>query len=382
MLDQLLNFITLFAWVFFLLAVGIIALRAFQKGGPREAARAVTRGRIIAALLFTVGVTLLSASLVFIEPQEVGVVVSLISRYGYREQPLTSGLHWIVPMAERVVRYPIYWQNYTMSAEPYEGAKAGNDAIAARTSDGQAVYLDSTIIYRLDPNEVIRVHIDFQDRYVNDFIRPLMRGVIRTEVSQFTVDEVNSSKRKILEGNLEEILREKLSAKGFVLDQFLLRNIAFSDQYASAVEQKQIAEQARIQREYEAEQIRKLAQGQSDKYKLEAQGRSEAIRLEGKAEADVVLLKAQAEAEALRLLAAALQNNQNLIALRYVDKLAPSIRAMLVPNDNPYLLPLPNMDELMQGDQATPGAPTPTPTPGAALPTPTATVTPTAMPAP
>jgi regulator of protease activity HflC (stomatin/prohibitin superfamily) len=58
--------------------------------------------------------------------------------------------------------------------------------IAARTSDGQAVYIDSSIIYRIDPNEVIRIHTDLQNRYVDDYIRPVLRGIIRTEVSQFT----------------------------------------------------------------------------------------------------------------------------------------------------------------------------------------------------
>jgi hypothetical protein len=43
------------------------------------------------------------------------VVISVISRDGYCEQPMRSGLHWIFPTAEMVVRYPIYWQNYTMS---------------------------------------------------------------------------------------------------------------------------------------------------------------------------------------------------------------------------------------------------------------------------
>lgn len=385
MLDQLLNFLTITAWVVFGLLLVFLVIRAFQKGGPQEAVRTFGRGRVILALLIALGLTMLSASLVFIEPQEVGVVVSLVNRFGYREEPLTSGLHWIVPLAERVVIYPIYWQNFTMSNEPYEGAKVGNDSIAARTSDGQAVYVDSTIIYRIDPNEVIRVHIDFQDRYINDFIRPILRGEIRTEVSQFTADEVNSSKRKNLESNLDEILREEMSAKGFILDQFLLRNIAFSDAYASAIEQKQVAEQERTQREYEAEQMRKLAEGSRDKLKIEAAGKADAIRLEGQAEADVVLLKAQAEAEALRLLAAALQNNKDLINLRFVDKIAPNLRVMLLPSNNPFLFSLPDLENSGLMDLTTPEVPitttSPTPNlPGEDLFTPTPTPTPTVTP--
>ena len=151
---------------------------------------------MLLVLTVVLAISLLSASLVFIEPQDVGVVISLISQDGYREMPFRSGLHYIVPLAERVERYPIYWQTYTMSGDALEGDKVGDDSIAARTSDGQSVYLDCSVIFRVDANDVIRVHIDFQDRYVQDFVRPVLRGIVRTEVSQFTADEVNSSKRK------------------------------------------------------------------------------------------------------------------------------------------------------------------------------------------
>jgi regulator of protease activity HflC (stomatin/prohibitin superfamily) len=378
MLDQLLNFISITAWIIFAVFVFFTVLRAFQYGGLQEGIRSLGRPWIIISLLVVLSISLLSASLVFIEPQETGVVVSLTSPDGYRQQPLRSGLHWIVPLAERVVQYPIYWQNFTMSSDPLEGNKVGNDSTAARTSDGQSVYIDSSIIYRLDPNEVIRVHIDLQDRYVEDFIRPLLRGTIRTEVSQFTAEEVNSSKRKDLEKSLQDQIRQALSDKGFILDRFLLRNIAFSSQYASAIEQKQIAEQERIQKEYQAEQMRKLAEGERDKTRLEAQGKADAAVLEGEAAAKVILLKAQAQAEALRLINEILQQNKDLITYEYVQKIAPGVKVMLLPSNNPYILSIPDMGLNESGVTAgstisptvtlpagssLPGAPTPIPTP-------------------
>jgi regulator of protease activity HflC (stomatin/prohibitin superfamily) len=343
MLDQLLNFVSITAWIVFAVFVFFTVVRAFQYGGLQEGIRSLGRPWIIISLLLVFGISLLSASLVFIEPQETGVIISLVSPDGYRQQPLRSGLHWIIPLAERVVQYPIFWQNFTMSSDPLEGSKVGNDSIAARTSDGQSVFVDSSIIYRLDPNEVIRVHIDLQNRYVDDFIRPLLRGTIRTEVSQFTAEEVNSSKRKDLEKSLEEQIRQALSDKGFILDRFLLRNIAFSSQYASAIEQKQIAEQERIQKEYQAEQMRKLAEGERDKTRIEAQGKADAAVLEGEAAAKVILLKAQAQAEALRLINEILQKNKDLITYEYVQKIAPGVKVMLLPNDKPFILNIPDM---------------------------------------
>jgi len=366
MLDQLLYVISLVAWVWFVLFVVMIIWRAYQVGGLNQVLKKIFSVRVFIALLIAVGLSLLSSSLVFIEPPEVGVVISLLQPDGYRQQPLRSGLHFIVPLAERVIKYPIYWQTYTMSMEPTEGAKTGNDSIAARTSDGQAVYIDCSVIYRIDANEAIRVHIDLQNRYVEDFIRPVIRGLVRTEVSQFTADEVNSSKRKDLESSLDEILRTTFSAKGFVLDRFLLRNISFSQAYSSAIEQKQVAEQDQIQREYQAEQMRKLSQGKADATVIEAKG-----------EAQATLLKADAESKALKLIADALKLNKDLITYRYVDKLSPGIRVMLVPNNNPYILPLPDLSSALGAGANT--APTMTITSTLGI---TNTLTPTPTPSP
>lgn len=63
------------------------------------------------------------------------------------------------------------------------------------------------------------------------------------------------------------------------------------------------------------------------------------IEAEGLAEAR--LIEAQAESSALKLLAAALANNPDLLTYQYIQKLAPSITTMLVPSDNPFILPSP-----------------------------------------
>lgn len=342
MLDQLLAFVAVFAWGWFALVVVLITVRAFQAGGPADAMRAFFSTRVMLALAVALFLTLLSASLVFIEPQEVGVVVSVISPNGYREQPLRSGLRFIVPLAEQVVRYPIYWQVYTMSKEPSEGSKVGDDSISARTSDGQIVYLDSSVIYRIDANDAVRLHIELQNRYIEEFMRPVMRGVIRTEVSQFTADEINSSKRKDLENSLQDQFRTIFSEKGFVLDRFLLRNISFSPQYAAAVEAKQVAEQDRIQREYQAEQMRKLAEGERDKQRIEAEGRAAAILVEANAQATAIAVKRQA-----------LQNDPAILQYEYISRLSPNIQVMLVPNNAPFLLPLPDLTPNASGPYST-----------------------------
>ena len=50
------------------------------------------RGIIIAVLAAALIVTTLSAGLVFIEPEERGVVISALASKGYREEAMTAGL--------------------------------------------------------------------------------------------------------------------------------------------------------------------------------------------------------------------------------------------------------------------------------------------------
>jgi hypothetical protein len=71
--------------------------------------------------LVAIILTTISYGVVFIKPQERGVVVSAVSPIGYREKPLDPGLRWIIPFAESVELYPISKQTYTMSIAQREG---------------------------------------------------------------------------------------------------------------------------------------------------------------------------------------------------------------------------------------------------------------------
>lgn len=320
------------------IAVIVLAVVRATRGRPLRGAAGIVVGVVVLAL----ALTSIGAGLVFIQPEERGVVVSAIAPDGLRPAALTPGLHWIIPFAENVVRYPISRKTYTMSIAPLEGQIQGDDSVAARTADGQEVLIDASVIYAVNPEETIRVHIDWQNRYDRDLVRPLARGIIRDEAAQFRIDEIVSSKRFELIASIQEKLERRLEANGILLVDFVLRNITFSPEYAASVEQKQIADQQAQQaafvveqRKQEAEQARQVAQGQADANVIAAEGRAQAR-----------LIEAKAEAQALELIAAAIKDNPDLITFEYIQKLAPGIQVMLVPSDNPFLLPLPEMGNM------------------------------------
>ena len=349
-----------------LITLGLIVLAVIRASRGRNV-RPISIAILVVAILAVV-LTTVSAGLVFIQPEQRGVVISAIAPKGYREQAMQPGLSWIVPFMESVKVYPISRQTYTMSIAPIEGQIQGDDSISARTSDGQEVFVDSSVIYAIDPDQVIQVHIEWQERYSTDLIRPISRGSIRDAISQFRVDEVYSKKRAELIAMISQSLSEQLNKNGLILLDFVLRNITFSPEYAASVEQKQIAEQQAQQakfvveqRKQEAEQARQVAQGLADAAVIKAKGDAEAR-----------LIQAQAESQALQKLAEALKDRPELLNYTFINKMGAGVQTMFLPNNVPYLLPLPTTGASAQSSSPE-LVPTPLPTP---LPTPVPTTTP------
>lgn len=294
---------------------------------------------VIGAVVLAVVLNVVGAGLVVIEPQEHGVVIAPLVAGGVRPDPLKPGLHWIIPFAERVEKYPISRQSYTMSSTTGEGQVIGDDSVKARTKDGQEIFIDASVIYAIDPLKVVALHITWQSRYEDAIVRPLARGIIRDMASQYGVEEIVSSKRVEMELLITDELTKKFAENNLTLVDFLVRNVAFSDQYSLAVEQKQIAEQqaqqAQLvveQKRQEAEQARQVAQGQADAAVIAAKGAAESR-----------LIQAEAEAKSLALIAAALRDNPDLIQYTYVQKLGGNVQVMLVPSNSPYLFNLPEV---------------------------------------
>ncbi|HBG74106.1 MAG TPA: hypothetical protein DEP80_04780 [Anaerolineae bacterium] len=323
-----------FSW---LLVAGVIVLAVMRatRGRPLKGASSIVIVIIILALVLST----VSAGLVFIQPDERGVVISAVQEKGYRDQALQPGLRWVIPFAETVQLYSISRQTYTMSVASTEGDIVGDDSIRARTKDGQEVFIDASVIYAIDPTKVVLLHINWQDRFQDEVVRPLARGIMRDMASQYGVEEIVSTKRIELEENITHELELKFSENDLIMVDFVLRDIHFSEEYAAAVEQKQIAEQTALQAQFvvqqkkqEAEQARQVAQGQADSVVIQSKGAAEAR-----------LIQAEAETKALELISNILQNNPDLLTYQYITKLAPEIKVMLLPNNSPFVFPLPEL---------------------------------------
>lgn len=311
--------------MWFLVILGILIIGsavALQIAGRQGQLRGIPSAKLAILPMGGVGLLLimLGFSLVSVGPNERLVVFNRVS--GNLGDPKGPGYVFVNPLTTTSRKYDISRQTYTMSESFNEGEIAGDDSVEARTSGGQLVFVEITVIYSINPERINDVHIQWpNDRYRNELVCPLLRSVIRDAVSEFSIENVYQE-RQTIDQSITDAVRIAVEAEGFLLEDILVRNVTFTEEYATAIENAQIAEveireqDFRIQEaEKRAEQTEALAQG----------------------EADARRIRAQAEADALRSVAEVLAANPLLIQYEYVRNLSDNVQIIGLPSNSPFL---------------------------------------------
>ncbi|MFN3653475.1 MAG: prohibitin family protein [Armatimonadota bacterium] len=232
---------------------------------------------------------------------ERAVLFSLNS--GTLSRQLGEGTHLIVPWVQRAEFYDVRSRTYTMSAEARDGELHGDDGLSTLTKDGQVVRVDISVRFHPDPEQIYRLHQKVGKDYVNKILRPEIRSQTRIAIAEYPVDDVYSAKREEVQRRIEDRLRSSLSENHLVVEEVLLRNIQFSDAFAQAVEQKQIAQQDSQRMRY----VLQKAELERKQKVLEAQGDAKSIELRGQA----------------------IAQNARVVQYEYARKLAPNVSAVI-----------------------------------------------------
>lgn len=286
---------------------------------PRTTLRAIA---LIALVIVALLVVL--SSYTIIGPGHRGVVV-MLGRV--EETALPEGFHVVLPpMARQVVPVDVRTKKLEIETE-------------AASSDLQAIMITGVLNYHLHPVNVGRLYQQVGLDYENIIIRPALHESIKAASAQYRVERI-LVERASLRDLITQDLIERLSRHHIVVDSFSLANVAFSDEFDKAIERKQVAEQAALQKQYELQAAERdveialaRAEGERRAAVMAADGRAQARRIE-----------AEAEAEALRLIAAQLRGNSDLIEYQWAANLAPTVRTVLLPAGQDIIL---NADTLV-----------------------------------
>jgi hypothetical protein len=169
------------------------------------------------------------------------VVVSAVEG-GVRPEPLQPGLNWTIPYLETVITYPITRQLYAMTVVPREGPYIEDDLVLVETAKGDKRYVGALALFSIDPDRVVEVHIRWLDRYEENLVRPVLRGIIRDTFNQYDTALIDSDNIKSIEEQIQVEAALFLQEGGILLFEFTLMDVLDDQEYSALLEQRRSEE--------------------------------------------------------------------------------------------------------------------------------------------
>ena len=268
--------------------------------GNRVRAGIPGRVGLIVALLLVLLFTMVGS--VRVVPVGHALVIFNTITTSFRLSP--QGVTFVWPAISQTAQYDLRRLEYTMTKAQGEGRKANvDDSLWSPTKEGLQVGIDLTVWHHLDPQRLIVIHQKIGPDYEEKIIRPAVRSVIRLVISEYAVMDVYSARRAGIQDEINVKIKELLEKDGFMIDEVVLRDVRFTEEFTKAIEAKQVAQQG-------AEQM---------KYTLEKEQK----------EAERKVIEAGGRAKAIETINEALRQNPTSIRYLYVDKLSDKISVIV-----------------------------------------------------
>ncbi len=221
---------------------------------------------VIVVLLLIGGV----ASATVVEAGHTGVVVTLGAVDGAM---LSEGLHFKIPFVQNVISV----DNRTQNLES-EGSASSNDL--------QTVTYKVAVNYKVENNASAELYKNVGLGFESIIVSPAIQESIKAVTARFTAEEL-IVKRQEVSDEIKTALSEKINEYGIYVEIFNIVNFEFSDEFNSAVEAKQTAQQEALKAEQDLARI--------------------------KIEAEQTIEQARAEAESIKLIQDTLAQSPNYI---------------------------------------------------------------------
>jgi regulator of protease activity HflC (stomatin/prohibitin superfamily) len=202
------------------------------------------------------------ASVAYVPPGHVGVL-TLFGRV--TGEVLPEGTHFVNP----------FKSNTKMTVRTQEM----KESASVPSSEGLVVNLDTSLLFRLDPQKASWVYQNIQAPYERTIVEPTLRSFIRSITAAHSANALYSSAREEVARQISSELQRELGRRGIIVENVLLRDIQLPTTLKASIEAKQQAEQEslamgfRLQKErQEAERKRIEAQGIRDFQQTVSQG--------------------------------------------------------------------------------------------------------------
>lgn len=198
-------------------------------------------------LVLVVLVVLLLAFGIFVQvgPGERGV---LMTWGAVQPGVLQPGLHIKLPVAQSVSKMDVQVQN----------------SEAAETSASHDLQIVTTTVatnWHIQPPDAEWVYqnIGTEPALVAKIITPAISNAVKAVTAHYDAEDLIVN-RDVVRGQIDTHIRDALKAYRVVIDSVNITDFSFSPEYATAIEQKQVAQQKAQQAQYDLEKAKVVAQ--------------------------------------------------------------------------------------------------------------------------
>lgn len=166
--------------------------------------------------------------------------VGLRVRFGkIIDSNLNEGFNFKIPYIESIVKVNIKVQKAEVST-------------SSASKDLQDINTNIAVNYRVESDKASQLYRTVGNSYEQTILLPAIQESIKSVISRYTAEETITSRPEVSNECMEE-LQLKVEKYGIVIDNFNIINLTFSEEYAKAIEEKQVAEQKLATAKLEAE---------------------------------------------------------------------------------------------------------------------------------
>lgn len=197
--------------------------------------------------------------------------VAVVKHLGKIEDVKTAGTHYDLWVTNKYIKYDTKVQDFEVFT-------------AAYSSDAQPMEIAMTIQYQILSDKVVDIatqygKLDILQNRIESVAIERVKSVLSAHKAMDII-----AKRATISPDVEAAIKELIGDEYYVnVTTVVLDNIDFSDAFEQAVEDKMIAEQAKLKADYENEKKVANAQAQIDIAKAEAEAKMIAAEAEANA---------------------------------------------------------------------------------------------------
>jgi regulator of protease activity HflC (stomatin/prohibitin superfamily) len=235
---------------------------SFGGGKPGMPNFGALRSRFLRIAIVVAVFIVLMASTTSVPTGNVGVL-TLFGRV--TGDVLPEGIHLINPL-KAVTKLSVQTQSRKESA-------------SVPSKEGLMLSLDTSLLYHLDKNYAAQMLQSVGTEYADTIIEPELRSAIRGATASHSSNDLYTNGRELIQQQIKDDLKTKLSPRGVIIEDVLLRDVQLPALLKASIEAKQQAEQEALRMNFvlqkekqEADRKGIEAKGIADFQKIVAQG--------------------------------------------------------------------------------------------------------------